>query len=244
MTDDEKKTIKRLSELSSRAETRGISAYSEFLTLSEQALLPQADCAGAYSLFGGWENAERRVACFGEDAEAAVPIDCIRISPLSAKFAEELGHRDYLGALMSLGVRREVLGDIVLSEGYAYLFCLDSISDFIISELTQIRRTSVRCKKVDSLPDAAIPQPEEREVVVSSIRLDALVSAVWNLSRSDGQELISQGKVFVNGKEITSAAFSPAEDDIISVRGHGRFQYCGVERETKKGRIRIAVKVY
>lgn len=244
MTDDEKKMIKRLSELSNRAEMRGRHTYSEFLTLAEQALLPQASCAGAYSLFGGWENAERRVACFGEDAEAAAPLDCVRIAPLSVKFAEELGHRDYLGALMSLGVRREVLGDIVLSGDEAYLFCLESISDFIISELTQIRRTSVRCEKVGTLPDTAMPLPEAREVVVSSVRLDALVCAVWNLSRSEGQELIVKGRAFVNGKEITSAAFSPAEYDIISVRGRGRFQFCGIERETKKGRIRAAVKVW
>ena len=243
MADDEKRTAKRLDELNDRAATRGKPVYSEFLTLAEQALLPQAARGEACCLFGGWESAERRIACFGEAAEVSAPIICLRISPLSAKFAEELGHRDYLGALMSLGVRREVLGDIILSEGSAYLFCLDSISDFIIAELSQIRRTSVRCEAVEALPKTAMPTSEEKEVVVSSVRLDALVSSVWSLSRSEGQELISQGKVFINGRETASAAASPVEGDIISVRGLGRFQYCGVARETKKGRIRVTVKL-
>ena len=243
MTDDDKRAIKRFQELSGRAQTRGKPAYSEFLTLAEQSLLSQAACTDC-SLFGGWESAERRIACFGDGAEYEAPIVCVCISPKSAKFAEELGHRDYLGALMSLGIRREVLGDILLSGGCAYLFCLESISDFIIAELKQIRRTAVECSVIENPPEDAFPNPEEREVVVASERLDAVISAVWRLSRAEGQEYILQGKVFVNGREEAGASATPSEGDIISVRGLGRFAYSGIARETKKGRIRVIVKVY
>lgn len=244
LTEDEKKIVKRLTELSDRAMMRGVGTYSEFLTLAEQGLLPQVGSADGYSLIGGWEGAERRIACFGGGAASPAPIACLRIAPLSAKFAEELGHRDYLGALMSLGLRREVLGDILLSAGDAYLFCLDSISSFITAELTQIRHTAVRCEPVNALPETAVPKPDEREVVVSSVRLDALVSSVWNLSRAEGQALIAQGKVFINGRETAGVSGVPAEGEIISVRGYGRFQYVGIARETKKGRIRVSVRVY
>lgn len=243
MTDDEKRLVRRFEELGDRAAVRGKPAYSEFLTLAEQELLPRA-VSGNCCLFGGWEDAERRIACFGENAGDCAPVACLRCSPLSAKFAEELGHRDYLGALMSLGLRREVLGDILLAGGDAYLFCLESVADFVIGELTQIRRTAVRCERVDAPPQNAFPTPEERQVVVSSVRLDALVAAVYALSRSEGQELIAQGRVFINGRQTPSASAPLAEGDQVSVRGHGRFQFCGIARETKKGRIRVTVKIY
>lgn len=244
MIDEERKTIKRLEELYSRMEARGINTYSEFLTLAEQALLPQAASGGDYTLYGGFEGAERCIACFGEDAKSAAPIVCLKVSPVSQKFAEELTHRDCLGALMSLGLRREVLGDIVIFGKCAYIFCCSSVADFIAAELTQIHRASICCKKVEAPTELALRTPEEREIVVSSVRLDALVCAVWALSRSEGQKLIVQGKVFINGRETLGTSVTPAQNDIISARGLGRFIYCGVVKETKKGRLRAAVKVF
>lgn len=244
MTDEDKRTINRLAELYRRSKERWQSAYSEFLTLAEQSLASRAAPDGGFVLYGGFEGAERRIACFGENAAASAPIVCLEVSPLSVKFAEELCHRDCLGALMSLGVRREVLGDILLSGGSAYVLCLEGVADFIAGELRQIRHTSVRCSRVEAPPENALPRPEEREFVVSSVRLDALISAVWSLSRAEGQALIAAGRASVNGAEAASASFVPSENDAISLRGYGRFVYCGVSRETKKGRIRVAVKVY
>lgn len=244
MTDDEKLTARRLSELAERAYSRGIAAYSDFLTLAEQSLVPQSASGTEYSLFGGFEGAERCIACFGEDAALYAPIACVRIAPLNAKFSDELSHSDYLGALMHLGLRRETLGDILLSGGNGYVFCLESVADFIISELTRIKRTSVSAAREDTPPADALPTLKSAELVVASERLDAIAAAVYHLSRGESQKLFVQEKVFINGRVCTNTSAAPHEGDVISVRGHGRFVYRGIARETRKGRLRVALDIY
>ena len=172
------------------------------------------------------------------------PIRCVLIEPLSQKFADALTHRDFLGALMALGVRRSVLGDILLHGKSGYLFCIESISDFIVREFKQVKHTQVRCALTDSLPDIAVREPEARSVNVASERLDAMLAAVYRLSRSESQALIEQGKVYVNGRLTESVSYEPGPTDIVSARGFGRFVYDGVAKETRKGRLFVDVRVY
>ena len=137
MEDQLEMTKKRLSELARRAERRGIVTFSEFLTGAEQAALLSLR-PGPFEFDGGYAGAERRTAVFlpweGAGYESAVA--CLQAAPASARFAGELGHRDCLGALMSLGIRREVLGDIVPQEGKLYIFCLRSIAPYRFSRKT------------------------------------------------------------------------------------------------------------
>lgn len=248
MSDDEKLLKKRLTEKHERALSRGIAVYSDFLTMAEQDTLLSLGLFPAPELSGGYPGAERRVAVFGAGEDADItppsPVKCVKISPLSAKFAEKLTHRDYLGALMSLGIKRETLGDIAVSGCDAYLFCLDNISGFICSELTEVRRTPVKCSVTEAPEELVNAQPEERETVVPSLRADALVAAVYRLSRGEAQELFTRGLVFLNSRLLENGAKTLSENDVVSVRGHGRFIFTGESRETKKGRIRAAVKVF
>ena len=177
----------------------------------------------------------------GAGYESAVA--CLQAAPASARFAEELGHRDCLGALMSLGIRREVLGDIVPQEGKLYIFCLRSIAPYIAENLTQIRRTSVRVS-IAAAPPEPPPPPPESGVVVASERLDALVAAVYNLSRAEAQRLFERELVLVNSLPARGGAAPVKPGDVVSVRGHGRFEYCGAQRETRKGRLRVGVRIY
>ena len=249
--DDLELLKKRFSELSHRAFSQQRWQYSEFLSIAEQdALLTMRfDAASSpFQLAGGYDGAERRLAVFGSEdlcgyAEEP-PIRCVRIAPLSQKFADVLTHRDFLGALMALGIRRGVLGDIVLHENRGYLLCLESISDFILREFTQVKHTTVSCDLIGTLPDVAVREPEARSVNVASERLDALVAVVYKLSRGESQALIAQGKVSVNGRLTENASLVPDAGDIISVRGSGRFAYTGIAKETKKGRLFVDVKVY
>ena len=98
--------------------------------------------------FGGNESCERQIVQFGDKEilgyEGIYPISLIKIEPLTPKFAEELGHRDYLGALMNLGIQRELLGDIFIKEKEAYVYCLSHISDFISDNLKSVRHTHVK----------------------------------------------------------------------------------------------------
>jgi RNA-binding protein YlmH len=251
MPDDFEPLKKRLTELARRSFSQQRYAYSEFLTPAEQnALLCVKFDAGAapFELLGGYEAAERRLARFGSSELCGYtevpPLHYVEIVPLSQKFADALTHRDFLGALMALGIRRSVLGDIVLHDNCGYLVCLDSISGFITAEFHQAKHTPVRCRLLERLPDIAAPEPVARSVNVASERLDALVAAVYKLSRSDAQALFEQGKVFVSGRLTENTSLQPDPGDIVSVRGFGRFAYDGISKETKKGRLFVNVRVY
>jgi RNA-binding protein YlmH len=251
MTGEEELLRKRFVELSRRAYSQGRYAFTEFLSLAEQDVLltTRFDAQSSpFTLSGGFDGAERAVAAFGSAElcgyDAEPPIVCVKITPVSKKFAEALTHRDFLGALMGLGVKRSVLGDILLQENTAYVLCLDSISGFIVSELTEVRQTTVSCDVLGSLPELAVKPPEERSLNVASERLDAMVAAVYKLSRYDAQALIERRKVFVNSRLTENTSYQPDSGDIISVRGFGRFAFDGVAKETRKGRLFISVRVY
>ncbi len=245
---DELQILKnRLKELSMRSQNRGIYLYSDFLNLHEQTVLYDEIKYG-YTLTGGFEDAERKIACFGDENDfgypPSPPIVIICIEPLSAKFSEDLTHRDFLGSLIGLGIKRETLGDIIITANKGYLFCLESISQYIIENLIKVRHTSVTCSLCDVLPAGALPQPKEKLVIVSSLRLDAAISSVYDLSRSKSATLLEGEKVFINGKLTTSTSKNIEIGDTVSVRGYGRFRYAEILGGTKKGRTRIKCEVY
>ena len=239
---------KRFQELADRSNEKGYAIYSDFLGIAEISELCAMRFSVPVTLWGGYENAERCAVCFGDREYFAdksdYPIKCILIKPVNQKFADTLSHRDFLGSLMGLGIRREVLGDIIISQQCGYLFCLDTISDSIIQNLTQVRHTTVNCELANNIPTDALPQPENREIIVSSERLDVIVSAIYNLSRSQVLPVFHTEKVFVNGVVKTSPSATLNIGDKVSIRGFGRFIYNGVLRHTKKDRLVISVGVF
>ena len=248
---------KRLVELSNLAYQRGIVTYSDFLNINELHILhtmPKDLFAVPYRTFGGYAISERQMAAFLPDAfymyteeteiKNSFPIKIVKISPLHTKYAEELSHRDYLGTLLGLGIERSKLGDILLEDGDAFVFVSESLADFVVENLTRIRHTTVRAVIVGSTDFVYEPRFEEIKGTVASVRLDTLLSLTYNSSRSKLTALIEGGRVYVNGKLITSNGYHVKEEDIISVRGMGRFQYKGILSETKKGRYYVSVYKY
>ncbi len=222
--------------------------YTEFLTLAEQDSLSRLRLATPYILLGGTENAERRVAAFGSEAlcgyEPEAPVCCLELAPTAPKFADELTHRDFLGCLMALGLRREVLGDIVIYENRGYVFCLASIADYISEQLTEVRRTTVSVRLAETLPPALTTLPEITVLVVASERLDALVAAVYKLSRSESLKFFERERVFVNSRAAKSPSAMLRSGDVVSVRGLGRFSYEGISAQTRKGKLRVELRIY
>ena len=242
---------RHLADLSLRADGGGYYVYSDFLSPAEQALL--AECqkermVGAYSLYGGYDLAERRMAVFGSESELGYPPEYpaswLMIAPVAKKFAEDLTHRDYLGALMGLGITRDLLGDILVVEGNGYLVASESIQEYLCEELTQVRHTKVTCRKVEAPPALAVALPDEVAFVVAGERLDAFVAGVYKLSRSESAALIEKGLVAIDGKVIEKISVTPREGAMISVRGYGRFLYVGIAGDTRKGKLRITARVY
>lgn len=235
---------KRLAELSHRAFERGYTTYSTFLNLQEISILKSLKVDSKYSLFGGYENADRCVAAFSNDEIYSYPIVCIKIEPLQQKFSDKLTHRDFLGALMNLGIEREMLGDIKILNNEGYLFCLDKISQYIVDNLSSIKHTSVKCKIIDDIPELFNQLPDEEEYIVSSLRIDTVVSAVFKMSRNSASQLINQEKIFINSKTVYKDSVQLKEGDVISVRGYGKFIYSQTVNESRKHKMVVAIRLY
>ena len=240
----------RMRELAETAYRRDIPTHTGFLNLNEQTVFCSA--AGSfppvkYEMTGGYEAAERKVVCFLPSYEEVLqepPCDCLKLSAKQKKFAEELNHRDYLGAVMSLGIQREVIGDIMVSGTDAYIFVLKTMSSYLLEHLVSVRHTSVSaelCRDLSSLPP---PAYTEVQGSVSSLRLDALTALAGRISRTKALELIEGEKVFINGQLMVSASRQVREGDILSVRGLGKFRFAGEGATTKKGRTMVTLWQY
>ena len=146
---------RRLAELSKNAYYRGFCTYSDFLNLDEQNLFfnnYKEIVQSKYMLWGGYDDAERRVICFYEDDSSTNmywPIVCLKIVPVNVKFSENLTHRDYLGAVLNLGIERCKIGDILVKEQEAYLFCREEISHFILENLNRVKHTTILVSLID-----------------------------------------------------------------------------------------------
>ena len=238
MNKEESMLQKRLVELSRLAYNRGIVVFSDFLNLNELNILhttPKDMFLSQYKTYGGYDLSERQMAVFLPDAlyyEYEYPIQTIEVSPLNKKFSEDLTHRDYLGAL------------IIAEDHKALIFVKEEMAEYVTDNLTQIRHTHVKATIGTGVQVDYEPRYEELKGTVSSIRLDSVLALAYPLSRSKITSQIEAGKVFVNGKLITSNGYRLKENDIISVRKMGRIAYNGILSETKKGRYMISVRKY
>lgn len=253
-TDDVLLLEKRLLELAERAYTSSCFTFTDFLGLYEQDVfrsvqnrLPRSL---KYTLFGGAEGAERVIVRFGDEEdlgyEIPFPIVTLAIRAKAPKFAEKLSHRDVLGALMHLGIEREMLGDIVLREEgrESFVFAHEKIAPFILNELQTIRNTQVVVSVADELPDGELYRTEPVIVKAMSERLDGIIAKVYSLSREVASGYFSRSLVFVEGRCVTSPSYIPKVGERISVRGLGRFLYEGYLSDTKKGKLNLRVQKY
>ena len=246
MGEDDAKLIARFTELSERAERTSRYTQTKFLNMAEQSVLLRLRLPCPFALRGGYEGAERRLAYFGSEEQMGYryepPIVCIEAAPVSDRFSDELTHRDFLGALMALGIVREVLGDIVVSGNRGYIFCLESVAGFIVENLTEVKRTSIACRVCDT-PEFAFEERKRESLVVASERLDAVIAAVYKLPREKAKQLCEKGLVYINARLCEKAGSTIPDNAAVSVRGFGRFVFLGTEYETKKGRLRVRVEI-
>lgn len=242
---------KRFAELAKRSYTQNMFTFTEFLSLPELDLFyknePQLKFAGV-TVFGGTSGADRKVIRFGNSEELGYeepfPIVCIVIEPLLQKFGENLSHRDYLGALMNLGIERENLGDIFIKDKIGYVFCLERIADFIMENLNQVRHTHVKLRILENQEEFIQKEIEEIVILSASERIDGIIAKIYNLSRSQSIEYFRAKKVYVNSRLCENNSYQLKIKDTVSVRGYGKFVYNGVGYQTKKGKLSVKVGIY
>lgn len=199
-------------------------------------------------LFDGYDGADRRMIRFGNEEDLgfkqSFPISILSVQPIMSKFADDLNHRDFLGALMNLGIKREMLGDILVTGKEACVFCKDSIADFIMENLIRVKHTSVKISITDEMGDIFLPEKKEKVIQVSSPRIDAVAAKVFNLSRQGILELFPAGYVQLNGMICTENAKILNPGDVVSARGHGKFDFAEQLGLSKKGKLNCKVMVY
>ncbi|MCR5594773.1 MAG: DbpA RNA binding domain-containing protein [Lachnospiraceae bacterium] len=240
--------LNRYRELADRSAYSGIYVYTDFHSLSGASYAYTVADKAFIKLWGGAEEAERVIVRFGDPKdigyEEDFPIRIIHISPIQPKFADKLTHRDFLGALMNLGIERDVIGDIYVAESEAYVFVCEKIAGYIIEELTRVKHTQVKCVITGTIPESVRPKLKEETVTVSSLRLDGIIAHVYHMSRTAAKSLFSSEEVFINGALCTSPSAEAKDTDVISVRGYGKFIYDGVGRKTSKDRYAVNIRRY
>jgi RNA-binding protein YlmH len=219
-----------------------------FLTPAEQAQVAQYYSRRPLRpvFCGGHADCERRAAFFlpdwmeESDFDPGAFIRCIQITA----YYGTPGHRDYLGALLALGVRREWLGDIWVRAQEAWVFCLPSVAGQL-SGLEQAGRVSVKAREV---PLSAVPSPEQKRktvhFTVQSPRLDAVLSEIFRLSRSSTVKLIAAGAASRNHLQCLKNDAPISEGDVLSLKGHGKAAVTEIGGESRKGRTYVTAEIY
>lgn len=245
MTDEK---AKRFSELYARSEDRGIFVFTDFIGEAEQAELSGTYPRDRLAFFGGADFAGRKVARFGEEGasvgRAEPPVAIVRVFVKNPKFAAELAHRDYLGAVLDLGIDRAKIGDIFVGKSEAYVVAEEKVAEFIISSLERVGSVAVGAEYAAGVPEDLAPKTERKNIVVSSNRLDAVICRVFNLARESGTALCKDGKVAVGGIVTVNNVRPLKAGEVVSVRGYGKFVFSGEEGFTGKGKIFCGAEIY
>lgn len=237
----------------------GYITFSDFLDEREQSEALRAfskakDCR--MIIYGKQENFERGMAVFvpsfldvndcGELSEffkrnGGDPICCLFIG--KDRFSS-LKHRDYLGALMGMGIERKTIGDIVVGDSGAYVFVVERLKKYILDNLSSVGRGSVRVEEVENVSENSSPATELVTTTVPSMRLDNVVSAAFKLSRAKAAQAVLDSTVFVNGIVIEKPDAKIAQGDKIVLRKSGKAIVKNIVGKSKKDRFIVEIEKF
>lgn len=190
---------------------------------------------------GGYEICDRRIVAFNNNYGMEFPFKFIKITNKS-KF-NKLGHRDYLGALMALGIEREKMGDLRVVDNYAIVPIVEELAVYVAASLTTVGKAPVYAEEVtaEEVPSSKF---EELTINVSSERLDNFIAKLSNISRSKALDIIDSGKALVNYSKVRDKSLEINEGDIVTISGVGKFIIGQVTGSTKSGKVKVSVKRY
>jgi len=201
-----------------------------------------------YKVYGGYLESERgMIAFYPEFMEINFdnyPLTILEIA-INTTYSNSITHKDYLGSILGLGLKRNKIGDIIVLNNKALCFVSADISDYIIYNLSKVKNSKVTVNKKISLENYNLNQNfNEITFTVQSLRVDTLMSKSFNVSRTISNKMISSKKLFVNWKMIDNCSYVPKEKDIITLRGYGRIQLKNIGGLNKKGKIKLTILKY
>lgn len=245
-TKEDEILLARVYERITSAAARNIPAATAFLSKREQMLAAELLRGQDFVFFGGPAMAEREVCCHVPEYldESWLTGDEGPIAAVRAVYfvGDTLTHRDFLGALMGCGIKRETVGDIYVSEGSCDFLVTREILPYLLQNFLSAGRTKLH---VEQIPIDQIHVPEQKvkavRDTVSSLRLDGVVSSGFSISRGKAADYIAAGKCELNYAPCMKGDKQAAEGDVITIRGLGKIRLETIGGNTKKGRIAIEI---
>ena len=234
--------------------TKNKITYTDFLNISEISVAKSVlkeEKINNFIIYGGKEETDRSLLIFYPEKFSKEMVEknfekifeVIRIKlPNNIKYE----HREFLSGIMKLGIIREKFGDIIVTDYGADIIVLSEISKILANDLktlTRFRKSEITIENINSL-SVIETEFEDVNIIVSSIRLDNFVAELANCSRNNSEEIINEGRVFVNSINEFKPSKKININDIITIRGKGKFIFDGVEKETRSGRFLLNMRKY
>lgn len=253
---DDKILLAQVSDKIEMCENKNKIEYTNFLDLAQTELVQNyIDKLKIenYISYGGYEQSERKLfVIYPEKFNSTVVeknlvsiVKIVRIQ-LPDELKGKYAHRDYLGAVIKLGVKREKVGDIIVDNDGADIIVEKDISKFLLenlSGLTRFSKSKITIEKIDNLRTVEVRR-EEREIIVSSLRLDNVVSELARCSRNKALDIINMERVFVNFQCETKKTKQIKTGDMVTIRGKGRFYIKELVGQTKSGRVIVKIEKF
>lgn len=244
INDEEEMFFKRIRSIKDKAINNYQMSILKFLDIRQQAIIKYIIGNDCYLYFnGGYDDAEYKKCIISpfEINDLDFKIDILELK-YNAKYLN-LNHRKVMACILDLGVKREVFGDILFNKDKCYICVSSEMTDYFINNLRLISHNPVELA-LSNDNVCNIINYEYKKVYVSSLRIDAVISAMYNISRSISQSLISEEKVKVNQTIITNTSHNLTNGDILSVRGKGRFKVISTLGNTRSDRIILELGKY
>ncbi|MFO7151876.1 MAG: YlmH/Sll1252 family protein [Bacillota bacterium] len=244
---DEKIVEAKIRDLFTMAMKNGEKKASNFLDPSQQKMaeeIARTYPEAGYFFSGGFEEAERKVLVvfpeFLKEEPFELPVKALRVRPKDRD--ERPGHRDYLGSVLGLGITRDKVGDIVIHSEGADILLKEEVADYVGMNLSKVGKVPVEVEEI-SLKEVACPERRYREIkgTVASLRLDAVASLAFGISRSKMAPYIKGENVRVNFRTVKDPSAEIKEGDVISAQRLGRAKVVEIGGSSKKGRIYVTL---
>lgn len=236
------------------SKTKNKITYTDFLNISEISVVKNVlkeENIQNYIIYGGKEESDRSLVIFYPEKFSKEMVEknfekifeVIRIKlPNNIRYE----HREFLSGIMKLGIVREKFGDIIVTDFGADIIVLSEISKILSNDLktlTRFRKSEITIESIYDLSKMEI-EFEDINIIVSSIRLDNFVAELANCSRNNSEEIINEGRVFINSINEFKPSKKININDVITIRGKGKFIFDGIEKETRSGRYLLNMRKY
>lgn len=248
LSDEDEILVRRVCDIAKRAEDKCFPCFSHFLDSRQQSLAREVLMSLKYdnfAFFGGYKGASRaKLGVFPDYEQPDEAKFNIASFTFTYRTEDKLVHRDFLGSLMSLNIKRDTIGDIIVGEGKSVVYADDNVSYLILHDIKKIGRTGVKVH--DGNVGSVVPVQTFSEIkgTVSQLRLDCIVSLAVGISREKASTLIKNTGVNIDYRLVNSPSYQINEGQTFSVRGYGKYTFvknCGF---TRKNRVIVIIKKF